>query len=142
MRRKWCHCVRLVLLIPAVYLLSQTESVWRSYRDLFAEPNRQKFDADCTCPYSPYESHVAVTWPYIRDDGGTGRQVMWHVFIGSIVANMDCDTWHFGANDRVPRGPIKGCHVAPRVWTIWSFIKIYGGHGVRPPDLPSMQRFQ
>jgi hypothetical protein len=46
MRRKWCHCVRLVLLIPAVYLLSQTESVWRSYRGLFAEPNRQNFDAD------------------------------------------------------------------------------------------------
>jgi hypothetical protein len=40
MRRKRCHCVRLVLLIPAVYLFSQTESVWRSYRGLFAEPNR------------------------------------------------------------------------------------------------------
>jgi hypothetical protein len=46
MQRKRCHCVRLVLLIPAVYLLSQTESVWRSYRGLFAEPNRQNFDAD------------------------------------------------------------------------------------------------
>jgi hypothetical protein len=42
MRRKWYHCVRLVLLILAVYLLSQTESIWRSYRDLFAEPNRKK----------------------------------------------------------------------------------------------------
>jgi hypothetical protein len=58
MRRKWCHCVRLVFLIPAVYLLSQTESVWRRYRDLFAEPNRQKFDADCTCPYSPYRTRA------------------------------------------------------------------------------------
>jgi hypothetical protein len=46
MRRKWYHCVRLVLLIPAVYLLLQTESVWRSYRDLFAKANREKFDAD------------------------------------------------------------------------------------------------
>jgi hypothetical protein len=46
MRRKWYHCVRLVLLILAVYLLSQTESVWRSYRDLFAEPNRKKEDVD------------------------------------------------------------------------------------------------
>jgi hypothetical protein len=46
MQQKWCHCVRLVLLILAVYLLSQTESVWRSYRDLFAGPNREKFDAD------------------------------------------------------------------------------------------------
>jgi hypothetical protein len=42
MRRKRCHCVRLVFLIPAVYLLSQTESVWRRYRDLFAKPNRKK----------------------------------------------------------------------------------------------------
>jgi hypothetical protein len=54
MRQKWCHCVCLVFLIPTVYLLSQTESVWRSYRDLFAKANRQKFDADCTCLYSPY----------------------------------------------------------------------------------------
>jgi hypothetical protein len=47
MRRKWCHCIRLVFLIPAVYLLSQTESVWRRYRDLFTEPNREKkWDAD------------------------------------------------------------------------------------------------
>jgi hypothetical protein len=46
MRRKRYHCVRLVLLIPAVYLFSQTESVWRSYRGLFAEPNRENFDAD------------------------------------------------------------------------------------------------
>jgi hypothetical protein len=46
MRRKRCHCVCLVLLILAVYLFSQMESVWRSYRDLFAEPNRQNFDAD------------------------------------------------------------------------------------------------
>jgi hypothetical protein len=56
MRRKWCHCVHLVFLILTVYLLSQTESVWRRYRDLFVEPNRQKFDADCTCPYSPYRT--------------------------------------------------------------------------------------
>jgi hypothetical protein len=39
-QRKWFHCVRLIFLILAVYLLSQTESVWRSYRDLFTEPNR------------------------------------------------------------------------------------------------------
>jgi hypothetical protein len=69
-----CHCVRLVFLIPAVYLLSQTESVWRRYRDLFAKPNRQKFDADCTCPYSPY----GLMW-----QGRTDRTVMmWQLFIG------------------------------------------------------------
>jgi hypothetical protein len=58
MRRKWCHCIRLVLLIPAVYLFSQTESVWRSYRGLFAEPNRQNFDADWQA--------VQLTWQAVR----------------------------------------------------------------------------
>ena len=61
MQRKRCHCVRLVLLIPAVYLLSQTESVWRSYRLLFAEPNRENFDAD----WAGHTTDVAgrtVTW--------------------------------------------------------------------------------
>jgi hypothetical protein len=57
LRRKQCHCVRLVFLIPAVYLFSRMESVWRRYRDLTAKSNRSKLDADCTCPYSPY-GHV------------------------------------------------------------------------------------
>jgi hypothetical protein len=82
MRRKWCHCVCLVFLIPAVYLLSQTESVWRRYRDLFAEPNRQKFfDADCTCPYSPYRTR------------GRTVQHTWHVRTGHVAAPGD-DTCH------------------------------------------------
>jgi hypothetical protein len=61
MQRKQFHCVHLIFLIPVVYLLSQTESVWRRYRDLFAKTNRQKFDADYTCPYSPY-SPYGLTW--------------------------------------------------------------------------------
>jgi hypothetical protein len=58
MRRKQYHCVRLVFLIPTIYLLLQIESVWGRYRDLFIEPNRQKFDADCTCLYSLYRTRV------------------------------------------------------------------------------------
>jgi hypothetical protein len=59
MRRKQCHYVCLVFLIPAVYLLFQMDSVWRRYRDLFVKPNRQKkFDAQCTSPYNPY----GLTW--------------------------------------------------------------------------------
>jgi hypothetical protein len=42
MRRNLCHCVRLVFLIPVVYLLRQTESVWRRYRVLSEKSNRQK----------------------------------------------------------------------------------------------------
>jgi hypothetical protein len=65
MRRKKFHCVRLVFLIPTVYLLSQTESVWRRYRNLFAKANRQNFwDDDCTCPYSPYGDVAGLYHPY------------------------------------------------------------------------------
>jgi hypothetical protein len=48
--------------IPTVYLLSQTESVWRSYHDLFAKANRQKFGM-LTVPiqYNPY-GHVAGSY--------------------------------------------------------------------------------
>jgi hypothetical protein len=84
MRRKRCHCVRLVFLIPTVYLLSQMEFVWRSYRDLFAEPNRQKFDADCTCSYSPYRTCVKSVHS-IQDT--------WQVCTGHVAASGS-DTWH------------------------------------------------
>jgi hypothetical protein len=127
MRRKQCHCVRLVFLIPAVYLLSQTESVWRRYRDLFAKPNRQKFDADCTCPYSPYGD---VAGPY-RPYGGDVADVDW-----SIVGESDVDTCHWVANNRRTRGPIQGRHVSLTGW-LRSLCKNVGGRGVRPPDLSS-----
>jgi hypothetical protein len=78
MRQKQCHCIRLVFLIPVVYLLCQMDAVWRRYRDLFAKPNRQKFDADCTFPYSPYSGDVAG--PYSLYDDRT--VVTWQVFIG------------------------------------------------------------
>jgi hypothetical protein len=73
MRRKWYHCVRLVLLIPAVYLLSQTESVWRSYRDLFAGPNRQKFDAD----WAGRTADVAGRTADVGDRTVTWQLMMW-----------------------------------------------------------------
>jgi hypothetical protein len=98
-RRKQCHCVCLVFLIPVVYLLSQTESVWRRYRDLFAKPNRQKFDADCTCPYSPY-SPYGLMW-----QGHTDRMVVtWQMLIGQF--------WASRMLTRVIGWPIIGGHVA------------------------------
>jgi hypothetical protein len=45
------------------------------------------------------------------------------------------DTWQFLDNDWVPRGPIMGCHVAPQYWLVVLFVKSFGVHGVRPPDL-------
>jgi hypothetical protein len=114
MRRKWYHCIRLIFLIPAVYLLSQTESIWRSYRDLFAKANRQKFDADCTCPYSPYSGDVASSYgPY--DD----RTVLtWRLMISGSWTNLVATHGISLANGRVPRGPINGCHVAPVYWLL------------------------
>jgi hypothetical protein len=79
MRRKQCHCIYLVFLIPTIYLLSQTESVLRRYRDLFTKPNRQKFDADCTCSYSPY----GLTWQGRRDH----TVVTWQMLIGRLLAS-------------------------------------------------------
>jgi hypothetical protein len=66
LRRKQCHCVRLVFPIPAVYLFSRMESVWRRYRDFTVESKRSNLGVDCTCPYSPY-GHVegrtiSLTW--------------------------------------------------------------------------------
>jgi hypothetical protein len=43
----------------------------------------------------------------------------------------------FGASDWVPRGPIMGCHVAPRYWLFGLLSKCIGVRGVRPPDLPT-----
>jgi hypothetical protein len=42
LRRKQCHYVRLVFLIPAVYLFLQMESVWRRYRDFTVKSNKSK----------------------------------------------------------------------------------------------------
>jgi hypothetical protein len=81
MRRKQCHCVHLVFLIPAVYLLSQTESVWRRYRDLFTKPNRQNFwmltvpvrtvqYGDVAGPYRPYGDDVAVVYCLVAGESG------------------------------------------------------------------------
>jgi alpha-N-acetylglucosamine transferase len=88
---------RLVFLIPAVYLLSQMESVWRSYRDLFAEPNRQK-NLMLTVPirtvrtghvsslYSPYKTHgrfVQDTWQLQGVTRGMQFWTFWHT-VGPI----------------------------------------------------------
>ena len=99
-----CHCIRLIFLIPAVYLLSQTESVWRRYLYLFTKPNRQKFDVDCTCLHSPY----GLTW-----QDRTGRTVMtWQLFIGWLLANQVMTRVWLVANNMRTHGPIHGRHVS------------------------------
>jgi hypothetical protein len=42
LRRNQYHCVHLVFLIPAVYLFSRMESVWRRYRNFIVKSNRSK----------------------------------------------------------------------------------------------------
>jgi hypothetical protein len=39
------------------------------------------------------------------------------------------------ANEKVPRGPITGCHVAPWVLPMWAMLKIVVARGIRTPDL-------
>jgi hypothetical protein len=53
-----------------VYLLSQTESVWGRYRDLFAKPNMQNFWVLTV----PVRTVRTVTW-----QGRTIHMVMWQV---------------------------------------------------------------
>jgi hypothetical protein len=43
------------------------------------------------------------------------------------------------ANGKVPRGPISGCHVAPRVLPILATSKVCWGSGGSNPGPPSMQ---
>jgi hypothetical protein len=95
-----------------VYLFSQTESVWRSYRDLFAEPNREKNDAHCTCPYSPYDSHVTMTW---HDDTPVAVDVVtlltWWLMISGSWTNQIWTRGIFGLMD--------GCHMAQSRAATW-----------------------
>ena len=88
LRRKECHCVCLVFLIPAVYLFSRMESVWRIYRDFITESKRSKLGADCTCPYSPY-GHVenrTITLTWQRSDVAC---LYW-----LIIGELSVDTCH------------------------------------------------
>jgi hypothetical protein len=46
--------------------------------------------------------------------------------VASDVDQLLVDTWHRLVKCKVPHGPIKGCHVAPRYWLMVLF-KICGG---------------
>jgi hypothetical protein len=46
----------------------------------------------------------------------------------------------FVASGKVPRGPMKGCHVAPRILAIWSFIKSYMEAAGFDPRTSPLQR--
>jgi hypothetical protein len=83
-RRNQHHCVCLVFLIPVVYLLCQTESVWRRYRILSEKSNRQKF-ADCAVRTVRTDADVAS--PYRTR--GRSIQDTWQVRTGHVVAPGD-----------------------------------------------------
>jgi hypothetical protein len=82
MRRNLCHCVRLVFLIPVVYLLCQTGSVWRRYRVLSEKSNRQKK----LLTVQSVQSVRTLTWQ-VRT-ATRGRSIQGH------VAAPGSDTWH------------------------------------------------
>jgi hypothetical protein len=104
MRRKQCHCVRLVFLISAVYLLSQTESVWRKYRDLFAKPNRQNF----WMLTIPVRTVRTVTWQV--DDVA-------HFYWLMLTSHVLTHVWLL-ANRMRTRGPIWRRHMSLIIWLL------------------------
>jgi hypothetical protein len=74
-RRNQRHCVRLVFLIPAIYLLRQTGSVCERYRVLSENPNREKEKGDdCTVRTVPRGTltvqAVQVTWQPLETTRG------------------------------------------------------------------------
>jgi hypothetical protein len=113
MRRNLCHCVCLVFLIPVVYLLCQTESVWRRYRILSEKSNRQKKFANCAvrtvctgadvaCPYAdvagPYRRHMVVL--YMRHVAASGSDT-WQADLGILVYG-----WTYPEVTRVTTGRV------------------------------------
>jgi hypothetical protein len=70
------------------------------------------WDADCTCPYSPY-GHVAgrtimLTW----------QRKAWRIVIGWWLPNRVMTRVTLAANGMRARGPIHGRHVSLVGWTI------------------------
>jgi hypothetical protein len=115
MQRNLCHCVRLVFLIPAVYLLRQTESVWRRYRVLSEKSNRQKFDADW--------AGRTTTWQVV--------QHTWHVRTAD-VGQPYCDMWQTrmttrGMSVRRTRGITRTRHVSSGFGLFRVRFDQYGG---------------
>jgi hypothetical protein len=106
-RQNLSHCVRLVFLIPVVYLLCQTESVWRRYRIFSEKSNRQKKFVDCVVHTVRMNANVAclyadVEGPYRRHVAGPYRR---HVVApGSDTWKADLDFWAYSwANPKVTR---------------------------------------
>ena len=92
-RRNQRHCVRLVFLIPAIYLLRQTGSVCERYRVLSENPNRGKkggMTVQCV------QCHVArsLYGPYRRRGNPWRRHVAGDVAYGRQLDQSMGDTWH------------------------------------------------
>jgi hypothetical protein len=93
------------------------------------------WDADCTCPYSPY-GHVEgrtimVTWQF--DDVAC---LYW-----MVVAQWSVDTCHL---QRIRFGHVAQsigatCHCVIGLYGCIYVKFIWGVRGVRPPDLPHCQ---
>jgi hypothetical protein len=82
------------------------EEISRSVR----QAKQAKFwDADCTCPYSPYGD---VAGPYDR------TVMMWQLLVGWLLANRVLTRVSLAANGMRTRGPMLGRHVSLVGWLI------------------------
>jgi hypothetical protein len=55
--------------------------------------------------------------------------------------NHQSDTWHVWLDVKVPRGPITGCHVAPRVLPMRAMSKILVSPGIEPATSSTCNAF-
>ena len=95
------------------------------------------WDADCTCPYSPYGDVEGSYHLY-----GRGRWMRWCIFIGQLSANTVLTCVQFEANNKETRGPLHGHHVSP-FCLVYMVIKILlesAGLNPRPPTTQTSAR--
>jgi hypothetical protein len=65
--------------------------------------------------------------------------------LGVDMVEFDWQAWSndimkhgvFLVNGKVPRGPVKGCHVAPLYWFMSRYVKLLGSVGFDPRTSPS-----
>jgi hypothetical protein len=100
------------------------EEISRFYRQV---KQVKKRDADCTCPYSPYD-HVE------------GRTIMmtWFSLIGCLFSSGKLTRVHLQANKEETRGPMHGCHVSLFVWFIWYAKHCWESAGLNPGPPPTL----
>ena len=138
MRWKQCHCVRLVFLIPAVYLFSRTESIWRRYRDLTTKSNREKFGMLTV----PVRTVRMATWrvvPSCWRSRGRGA------FCMGCDCPIRCGHVSFLANNVWTCGPTIWRHMSLYHWFDWVGLllcKMYGSPGFDSGTSPIAKVFE